>query len=170
MLTTLVTGGGEVADVRAREPGARAAPRCVVMDIKMPDMDGIEAAKVLTKSVSHHRAAQRYGQARVGGFGRAEAVSSILGQALSRGKLAPAIDVALRASANFRRFRSRSMISRRRLRRVATGGSGQGILMDKQGLSEAEEFRQDPEDEHGQSQADEGCPQRRSSLRIRWGI
>ncbi len=44
---------GEVADGRSAVNQARELrPDVVVMDIKMPDMDGIEAAKVLTEERS----------------------------------------------------------------------------------------------------------------------
>ena len=92
---------GEVADGRSAVNQARELrPDVVVMDIKMPDMDGIEAAKVLTEerlapTVLLSATAARWW------IGPAKRCRRLLGEALPRGRIAPAIEVA---SARFREF------------------------------------------------------------------
>ena len=134
---------GEVADGRSAVNQARELrPDVVVMDIKMPDMDGIEAAQVLTEErIAPTVLLSAYGQRELVERAREAGVVAYLVKPYREEELAPAIEVAL---ARFREFQtlqkqvddlSQALETRKLVDRA------KGILMDKQGLSEAEAFR-----------------------------
>ena len=110
---------GEVADGRSAVNQARELrPDVVVMDIKMPDMDGIEAAKILTEErVAPVVLLSAYSQRELVERAREAGVVAYLVKPYREEELAPAIEVAL---ARFRRVpglcRSRSTIFSRRLK------------------------------------------------------
>ena len=134
---------GEVADGRSAVNQTRELrPDVVVMDIKMPDMDGIEAAKVLTEErLAPVVLLSAYSQRDLVDRARQAGVVAYLVKPYREEDLTPAIEVAL---ARFREFRDlekqvadlQSALETRKLVDRA-----KGILMDKQGLSEAEAFR-----------------------------
>jgi response regulator NasT len=134
---------GEAADGRSAVNLARELrPDIVIMDVKMPDMDGIEAAKVLTEerlapvlllsAYSQQELVQRARQAGVAGY---------LVKPFRESDLTPAIEVVL---ARFSEFRSlerevQSLTDALETRKLVD--RAKGILMDTQGLSENEAFR-----------------------------
>jgi response regulator NasT len=134
---------GEVADGRSAVNQSRELrPDVVVMDIKMPDMDGIEAAKTLTEErIAPTVLLSAYSQRELVERARDAGVVAYLVKPYREEELAPAIEVAL---ARFREFQSvqkqvddlQTALETRKLVDRA-----KGILMDKQGLSEAEAFR-----------------------------
>lgn len=117
-------------------------PELVVMDIKMPNMDGIAAAKILTEehiapvllltAFSQQDLVERAKEAGVVGY---------IVKPFREQELVPAIEVALERFREFRAlekevadlkdaFETRKLVDR-----------AKGLLMDSQGLTEAEAFR-----------------------------
>jgi response regulator NasT len=112
------------------------------MDIKMPDMDGVEAAQVLTQerlapvlllsAYSQQELIQRANQAGVSGY---------LVKPFRENDLAPAIEVALARFSEFRAMEQEVGNLQDALETRKAVERAKGILMDSQGLSETEAFR-----------------------------
>ncbi len=134
---------GEAGDgVSAINLARELKPELVVMDIKMPNMDGIAAAKILTEehiapvllltAFSQQDLVERAKEAGVVGY---------IVKPFREQELVPAIEVALERFREFRAlekevadlkdaFETRKLVDR-----------AKGLLMDSQGLTEAEAFR-----------------------------
>jgi len=134
---------GEAGDgVSAVNLARELKPDLVVMDIKMPNMDGIAAAKILTEehiapvllltAFSQQDLVERAKEAGVVGY---------IVKPFREQELIPAIEVALERFREFRAlekevadlkdaFETRKLVDR-----------AKGLLMDAQGLTEAEAFR-----------------------------
>jgi len=134
---------GEVADGRSAVNQARELrPDIVIMDIKMPDMDGIEAAKTLTEerispvvllsAYSQRDLVQRAGEA---------GVVAYLVKPYREEELTPAIEVALARFQEFKELETQVTDLETALETRKLVDRAKGILMDKQGLTEAEAFR-----------------------------
>lgn len=134
---------GEAGDGRSAVSLARELrPDLVIMDIKMPDMDGIEAARILTEEeIAPVILLTAYSQRELIEGAKEAGVVAYLVKPFRESDLAPAIEVAL---ARFREFQDlkkevgdlKEALETRKLVERA-----KGILMDTQGLSEAEAFR-----------------------------
>ena len=134
---------GEAGDgVSAVNLARELKPELVVMDIKMPNMDGIAAAKILTEehiapvllltAFSQQDLVERAKEAGVVGY---------IVKPFREQELVPAIEVALERFREFRAlekevadlkdaFETRKLVDR-----------AKGLLMDSQALTEAEAFR-----------------------------
>ena len=134
---------GEVGDGRSAVNLARELrPDIVLMDIKMSDMDGIEAAKILTEervapvlllsAYSQQELVQRAQQAGVAGY---------LVKPFRESDLAPAIEVALARFSEFRAVEREVGGLQEALETRKAVDRAKGILMDTQGLTETEAFR-----------------------------
>jgi response regulator NasT len=134
---------GEVGDGRSAVNLARELrPDIVIMDIKMPDMDGIEAAKLMTEeriapvlllsAYSLQDLVQRARQAGVAGY---------LVKPFRESDLPPAIEVALARFSEFRAMEREVDTLQDALETRKAVDRAKGILMDTQGLSETEAFR-----------------------------
>jgi two-component system, response regulator PdtaR len=134
---------GEVADGRSAVNQARELrPDVVVMDIKMPDMDGIEAAKVLTEErLAPTVLLSAYGQRELVDRAREAGVVAYLVKPYREEELAPAIEVALARFREFQTLQKQVDDLQAALETRKLVDRAKGILMDKQGLSEAEAFR-----------------------------
>jgi AmiR/NasT family two-component response regulator len=121
---------GEVGDGRSAVNLARELrPDIVIMDIKMPDMDGIEAAKVLTEErVAPVLLLSAYSQ-------------QDLVQPFRESDLTPAIEVALARFSEFRAMEREVDSLQEALETRKAVDRAKGILMDTQGLNETEAFR-----------------------------
>src|SRR5512146_2956114 len=88
---------GEVGDGRSAVNLARELrPDVVIMDIRMPDMDGIEAARVLTQeSLAPVLLLSAYSQPDLVARAREAGVAGYLVKPFQESDLAPAIEVVL---------------------------------------------------------------------------
>jgi response regulator NasT len=134
---------GEVADGRSAVNQSRELrPDVVVMDIKMPDMDGIEAAKVLTEErIAPTVLLSAYSQRDLVERAREAGVVAYLVKPYREEELAPAIEVALARFREFQTVQKQVDDLQMALETRKLVDRAKGILMDKQGLSEAEAFR-----------------------------
>jgi response regulator NasT len=134
---------GEVADGRSAVNQARELkPDIVIMDIKMADMDGIEAAKVLTEEhVSPVVLLSAYSQRELVERAREAGVVAYLVKPYREEDLTPAIEVALARFREFQELQKQVVDLQQALETRKLVDRAKGILMDKQGLSEAEAFR-----------------------------
>jgi len=134
---------GEVADGRSAVNQARELrPDVVVMDIKMPDMDGIEAAKVLTEErIAPVVLLSAYSQRDLVERAREAGVVAYLVKPYREEELTPAIEVALARFTEFKDLQKQVADLQLALETRKLVDRAKGILMDKQGLTEAEAFR-----------------------------
>jgi AmiR/NasT family two-component response regulator len=117
-------------------------PDILLMDIKMPDLDGIEAARILTEerlapvlllsAYSQQELIQRARQAGVAGY---------LVKPFRENDLAPAIEVALARFSEFRAMEQEVGNLQDALETRKAVERAKGILMDTQNLNETEAFR-----------------------------
>ena len=134
---------GEVADGRSAVNQARELrPDVVIMDIKMPDMDGIEAAKILTEErIAPVVLLSAYSQRDLVERAREAGVVAYLVKPYREEELSPAIEVALARFAEFKDLQKQVSDLQEALETRKLVDRAKGILMDKQGLTEAEAFR-----------------------------
>ncbi len=134
---------GEVADGRSAVNQARELrPDVVVMDIKMPDMDGIEAAQILTEErIAPVVLLSAYSQRDLVQRAREAGVVAYLVKPYREEELTPAIEVALARFAEFKDLEKQVADLKEALETRKLVDRAKGILMDKQGLTEAEAFR-----------------------------
>lgn len=134
---------GEVADGRSAVNQARELrPDVVIMDIRMPDMDGIEAARVLTEErIAPVVLLSAYSQRELVQRAREAGVVAYLVKPYREEELSPAIEVALARFAEFKDLQKQVADLQEALETRKLVDRAKGILMDKQGLTEAEAFR-----------------------------
>jgi len=117
-------------------------PDVVLMDIKMPSMDGIDAARILTEehiapvvlltAFSQRDLVERAKDAGVVGY---------LVKPIQENDLAPAIEIALARFVEFRELEKEVDTLQDQLETRKLVDRAKGILMDSQGLTEAAAFR-----------------------------
>ena len=134
---------GEVGDGRSAVNLARELrPDIVLMDIKMPDMDGIEAAQVLTEErVAPVLLLSAYSQQELVQRAQKAGVAGYLVKPFRESDLTPAIEVALARFSEFRAMARDVDNLQEALEMRKAVDRAKGILMDTQGLSETEAFR-----------------------------
>ena len=134
---------GEVADGRSAVNQARELkPDIVIMDIKMGDMDGIEAAKVLTEErVAPVVLLSAYSQRELVERAREAGVVAYLVKPYREEDLSPTIEIALARFREFQELQTQVTDLQQALETRKLVDRAKGILMDKQGLTEAEAFR-----------------------------
>jgi response regulator NasT len=134
---------GEVGDGRSAVNLARELkPDIVVMDIKMPDMDGIEAAKVLTEEkIAPVLLLTAYSQRDLVERAKDAGVAGYIVKPFQESDLAPAIEVALARFREFRALEDEVENLQEALETRKLVDRAKGILMDTQDLREAEAFR-----------------------------
>jgi AmiR/NasT family two-component response regulator len=134
---------GEAADGKSAVNLARELrPQLVIMDIRMPEMDGIEAARTLTQeniapvllltAYSEPELVQRATQAGVIGY---------LVKPFREAQLGPAIEVTLGRFREFQTLQKELGDTREALEARKLIDRAKGMLMDRYGLNEAEAFR-----------------------------
>ncbi len=131
-------GDGESAVNLAR----KLRPDLVIMDIKMPGMDGIEAARILTRErIAPVLLLTAFGQRDLIERATAAGVVGYLVKPFRESDLAPAIEVALARFDEFKSLEKEVENLTEALETRKLVDRAKGILMDTQGLREAEAFR-----------------------------
>jgi len=134
---------GEAGDGRSAVHLARELrPDLVLMDIKMPDMDGIEAARILTEErIAPVVLLTAFSQRDLVDRAKEAGVVGYLVKPIQEADLTPAIEVALSRFAEFRELEKEVDDLAEQLETRKLVDRAKGILMDTQGLSEAAAFR-----------------------------
>ena len=134
---------GEVGDGRSAMNLARELkPDVVIMDIKMPDLDGIDAAKVLTEErIAPVILLTAYSQKDLVERAKEAGVVGYMVKPFRESDLVPAIEVALARFKEFEALHLEVKDLQLALETRKLVDRAKGILMDSQGLSEAEAFR-----------------------------
>jgi len=117
-------------------------PDIVIMDIKMPDMDGIEAARILTQErLAPVLLLSAYSQQDLVQRAQEAGVASYLVKPFRESNLAPAIEVALARFNEFRTLEKEIDDLKETLETRKAVERAKGILMEMQNMNEAEAFR-----------------------------
>ncbi len=134
---------GEVGDGMSAVNLARELkPDVVIMDIKMPDLDGIEAAKVLTQEkIAPVLLLTAYSQRDLVDRAKEAGVVYYLVKPFREQEIVPAIEIAGARFQEFRELEKEVGDLRETLETRKLVDRAKGILMDQQGLSESEAFR-----------------------------
>jgi AmiR/NasT family two-component response regulator len=131
-------GDGQSAVNLARE----LKPDVVLMDIKMPNMDGIEAAKILTEEqIAPVVLLTAYGQKELVDQAKEAGVVGYLVKPFREADLLPAIEVALTRFGEFKAVRQEVEDLQNALETRKLVERAKGILMDTQSMDENEAFR-----------------------------
>jgi len=134
---------GEVGDGTSAVNAARELrPDIVIMDIKMPNMDGIEAARILTQEkVAPVLLLTAYSQRDLVDRAKEAGVVGYLIKPFREQEIGPAIDIALARFQEFRELEQQVGDLKETLETRKLVDRAKGILMDTQHLTEAEAFR-----------------------------
>ncbi len=134
---------GEAGDGRSAVNLARELkPDVVIMDIKMPDMDGIEAARVLTEErIAPVILLTAYSQKDLVERAKVAGVVGYMVKPFREADLGPAIEVALARFKEFETMHKEVDDLQLALETRKLVDRAKGILMDSQGLTESDAFR-----------------------------
>jgi len=134
---------GEAGDGRSAVNLARELkPDVVILDIKMPGMDGIEAARILTEEkIAPAVLLTAYSQRDLVERAKEAGVVGYITKPMRESDLRPAIEVAMARFSEFRALEKEVGDLKQALETRKLVDRAKGILMDTQGLSEAEAFR-----------------------------
>lgn len=134
---------GEAGDGKSAVNLARELrPDVVLMDVLMPDMDGIEAARILTEErIAPVVLLTAYSQRDLIERAKAAGVVGYLVKPFQEADLVPAIEVALARFQEFRALEKEVDNLKDQLETRKLVDRAKGILMDTQGLTEAAAFR-----------------------------
>jgi len=117
-------------------------PDVVLMDIKMPNMDGIDAAKILTEEqIAPVVLLTAYGQKELVDRAKEAGVVGYLVKPFRETDLMPAIEVALSRFSEFKTVQQEVEDLQNALETRKLVERAKGILMDTQGMDESEAFR-----------------------------
>lgn len=131
-------GDGESAVNLARE----LKPDVVIMDIKMPGTDGIQAAGILTEErIAPVLLLTAFSQTELIDRAKAAGVVGYIVKPFREGELVPAIEVAMARFSEFRQLEQEIGNLKETLETRKLIERAKGILMESQGLKEAEAFR-----------------------------
>ncbi len=117
-------------------------PDLVVMDIRMPDLDGIAAAETLTQEkIAPVLLLTAYSDQPLVDRAREAGVVNYIVKPLRESQVSPAIEMALARYSEFRAMeeKARTLSDQLETRKIVE--RAKGLLMEKQGLSEQEAFR-----------------------------
>jgi response regulator NasT len=133
---------GEAADGRtAIDLARKLQPDLVVMDIKMPDLDGIEAAARLTRErLAPVVLLTAYSEQNLIGRAKSAGVSGYLVKPFRESELMPVIELALARFRDLQRLEQEVEDLKDALETRKLIERAKGILMELHGLSEADAF------------------------------
>jgi AmiR/NasT family two-component response regulator len=134
---------GEAGDGRSAVNLARELkPDVAILDIKMPDMDGIEAARILTgEKIAPVVLLTAYSQRDLVERAKEAGVVGYITKPMRESDMAPAIEVAMARFSEFRALEKEVGDLKQALETRKLVDRAKGILMDTQGLTESEAFR-----------------------------
>jgi response regulator NasT len=134
---------GEASDGTTAVRLARETrPDLVIMDVQMPDLDGIEAARMLTaENVAPVLLLTAYSQKELVERAQQAGVVGYLVKPFRDSDIQPAVEVALARFEEFRAVREQVRTLEESLETRKIVDRAKGVLMDTQGLKEAEAFR-----------------------------
>lgn len=144
---TLVSLGyvvvGEAGDgVSAINLARELQPDLVLMDIKMPKLDGIQAAKILTQEkISPVLLLTAYSDRDLVDRARDAGVVNYIVKPFRDAELLPAIEIAMARYQEFLEIESEIVDLKETLETRKVVERAKGVLMDSQGLKETEAFR-----------------------------
>ena len=144
MLTTLgYLVVGEAGDgVSAVNLARELRPDLVIMDIKMPGMDGIAAAKVLTEEkVAPVLLLTAFSQQDLVERAKEAGVVGYIVKPFREAELVPAIEIALARFQEFQALEKETADLKETLETRKLVDRAKGLLMDTHGLTDAEAFR-----------------------------
>jgi AmiR/NasT family two-component response regulator len=131
-------GDGHSAVNLARE----LKPDVAIFDIKMPGMDGIEAARILTEEkIAPVVLLTAYSQRDLVERAKEAGVVGYITKPMRESDLTPAIEVAMARFSEFRALEKEVGDLKQTLETRKLVDRAKGVLMDTQGLTEAEAFR-----------------------------
>jgi response regulator NasT len=134
---------GEAGDgLSAVNLGRELKPDLVIMDIKMPDLDGIAAAKILTEErLAPVLLLTAFSQTELVDGAKDAGVVGYIVKPFRETELIPAIEIALSRFKEFRAIEKEAQNLRETLETRKLVERAKGVLMDSQGLKEGEAFR-----------------------------
>lgn len=134
---------GDVGDGRSAVNLARELkPDLLIMDIRMPDMDGIEAARILTEEgIAPVLLLSAYSQRDLVERAASAGVSGYVIKPFDESNLLPAIEVVLARFNEYQEISKEAARLEERLETRVVVDRAKGILMDHRGMSEQEAFR-----------------------------
>jgi two-component system, response regulator PdtaR len=131
-------GDGQSAVNLARE----VRPDLVIMDIRMPDMDGIAAAETLgQEKVAPVLLLTAFGDQELVERAKEAGVANYIVKPLRESEVASAIEITLARYSEYRALEEEARTLAEKLETRKVVERAKGLLMEKQGLSEAEAFR-----------------------------
>ncbi len=134
---------GEAGDgAKAIDHARTLKPNIVILDIKMPEIDGIDAAKVITtEGIAPVLLLTAYSQKDLIDRAKDAGVFAYLVKPFKEADLMPAIDIAISRYSEFMELESEVTDLENKLETRKAVDRAKGILMDQYGLKEQEAFR-----------------------------
>jgi two-component system, response regulator PdtaR len=134
---------GEAGDgAQAVELARELKPDIAILDIKMPEMDGIDAAKVIsTEGIAPVLILTAYSQRDLVERARDAGVLAYLVKPFKEADLMPAIEIAIARHEEFMEIEKEVSELENKLETRKAVDRAKGILMDRYGLKEQDAFR-----------------------------
>ncbi|MDR3710731.1 MAG: response regulator [Capsulimonadaceae bacterium] len=134
---------GEAGDgAKAVEIARQVKPDIIILDIKMPELDGIDAAKVITtEGIAPVLLLTAYSQKDLVDRAKDAGVFAYLVKPFKEADLVPAIEIAISRYEEFMDLENEVSDLENKLETRKAVDRAKGILMDQYGLKEQEAFR-----------------------------
>lgn len=127
---------------KAVEAARALRPDVVILDIKMPEMDGIDAAKIITEEkIAPTVLLTAYSQIDLVNRAKEAGVFSYLVKPFRESDLLPSIEIAISRWQEFQEMEKQARDLEDKLETRKSVDRAKGILMDQYGLKEQEAFR-----------------------------